>query len=122
MTPIRRPQVRIVSPSQTMNAVRTNATRIPTVPATLVFDEVLDARAAKQIQRFERSARQTSQPEAAIDLRRTRSVASTAWGAVVGSIRNLSENGYNVTVIAGERLRKLLQISELVRFAHIIIV
>jgi hypothetical protein len=61
-------------------------------------------------------------PDAAIDLRRTRSVASTAWARVVGTIRDLHESGYTVTVIAGESLRRLLQISDLIRFAHIVIV
>ncbi len=89
---------------------------------TLVFDEVLDAGAAKAMRRFEKRARRTSQSDAAIDLRRTRSVASYAWGTLVKAIRDLSVSGHSVTVIAGERLRGLLQISDLVRFAHVIIV
>jgi ABC-type transporter Mla MlaB component len=91
-------------------------------PTTLVFDEVLDADAAKRMRRFERRARQTSRSDASIDLRRTRSVASNAWGTLVKAIRDLSAGGHTVTIIAGERLRGLLQVTDLVRFAHVIIV
>lgn len=95
---------------------------LPASPATLVFDEVLDADAAKAMRRFEKRTRQTSPSGAAIDLRRTRSVASNAWGTLVKAVRDLSQSGHTVTVIAGERLRGLLQVSDLVRFAHVIIV
>jgi ABC-type transporter Mla MlaB component len=91
-------------------------------PATLVFDEVLDATAAKAMRRFEQRTRRTSQSEAAIDLRRTRSVASAAWATLVKGVRDLSQSGHNVTVIAGKRMQGLLQLSGIVRFAHVIIV
>jgi ABC-type transporter Mla MlaB component len=90
-------------------------------PTTLVFDEVLDAKAIRAMRRFERRNR-TSQADAALDLRKTRSVASAGWGTLVKAVRDLSQGGHRVTVIAGERLRRLLQISDLMRFAHIVIV
>jgi anti-anti-sigma regulatory factor len=90
--------------------------------ATLVFDEVLGADAAKAMRRFEKRARRTSPSDAALDLRRTRSVASNAWGTLVKAVKDLSQSGHTVTVIAGERLQGLLQISDLMRFAHVIIV
>jgi anti-anti-sigma regulatory factor len=105
-----------------MNATTAPNSQSNVSAATLVFDEVLDARAAKAMRQFERRARRTSQSDAAIDLRRTRSVASTGWGTLVKAVRDLSQSGHTVTVIAGERLRGLLQISDLVRFAHVIIV
>lgn len=89
---------------------------------TLVFDEVLGADACKAMRRFQKHAGRVSYSDAAIDLRRTRSVASTAWGTLIKAIRDLSENGHKVTVIAGKRLHGLLQISDVMRFAHIVIV
>ncbi len=92
------------------------------VPTTLVFDEVLGADACKAMRRFQKRAQRVSYSDAALDLRRTRSVASTAWGTLVKAVRDLSQNGHKVTVIAGERLQGLLQLSDLMRFAHIVIV
>ncbi len=92
------------------------------VPATLVFDEVLGLDACKAMRRFQRRAQRVSYSDAALDLRRTQSVASNAWGTLVKAVRDLSRNGHKVTVIAGERLQGLLQVSDLMRFADIVIV
>jgi ABC-type transporter Mla MlaB component len=102
-----------------------NAHKRQTAPndaqATLVFDEVLDAKACRRMRRFQKEARRTPQADAAIDLRRTRSVASSAWAMLVKGIRDLSYGGARVTVIAGEGLQGLLQLSGIVRYARIII-
>ncbi len=103
-----------------MNAPRNDKPADTSLPP-LVFDEVLDARACRKVRRFQRQARRQPQADAAIDLRRTRSVASAAWATLVKTIRDLSHEGARVTVIAGDSLQGLVQVSGIVRHARIII-
>jgi anti-anti-sigma regulatory factor len=87
-----------------------------------VFDEVLDAAACTAMRRFQRRAQRAPHSNAALDLRRTRAVASSAWGTIVKAIRDLRRSGHEVTVVAGARLRGLLELSGVFNHAHVIIV
>lgn len=93
-----------------------------TSPQTLVLDEVLDASTVAAVLRFRKNTRKTSSSNASIDLRRTRAIASGAWATLVYAIRDLNLHGHKVTVLAHKRLHSLLEITELVRHARIVIV
>jgi hypothetical protein len=105
-------------PTHTMKAP-VNAT---TMPTTLVLDEVLDAASCSAMRRFQKRARRAPHCDAAIDLRRTRSTASQPWATLVKIVRDLARNGHTVTVVAGERLVGLLEITQMARHARIVIV
>jgi anti-anti-sigma regulatory factor len=90
--------------------------------ATLVFDEVLDATACSAMRRFQKRARRAPNCEASIDLRRTRAVGAAAWATLVKAVCDLKRSGHDVTVVAGERLIGLLELTGLARHARIVIV
>ncbi len=87
---------------------------------TLVLDEVLDAASCRAMQRFQKHARLAPRCDAAIDLRRTRATASRPWATLVKIVRDLEYNGHAVTVLAGEGLTRLLEVTGLSRHARII--
>jgi hypothetical protein len=89
---------------------------------TLVLDEVLDAASCNAMRRFQKRARRAPHCATAIDLRRTRSTASEPWGTLVKIVRDLKRNGHAVTVVAGDRLVGLLELTGLARHARIVIV
>ena len=91
-------------------------------PPTLVLDEVLDAASCNAMRRFQKRARRAPHCPAAIDLRRTRTTASQPWATLVKVVRDLARNGHAVTVVAGERLVGLLELTGLARHARIVIV
>jgi hypothetical protein len=90
--------------------------------ATLVFDEVLDAASCSAMRRFQKRARRAPNCDASIDLRRTRAVGAGAWATLVKAVCDLKRSGHEVTVVAGERLIGLLELTGLARHARIVIV
>jgi hypothetical protein len=109
------------SPPTHFSGVLTNM-RLPRtrVSTTLVLDEVLDAESCRAMQRFQKHARLAPRCDAAIDLRRTRATASLPWAMLVKIVRDLKYNGHSVTVLAGESLTGLLEVTGLSRHARII--
>ena len=105
-----------------MHATRPLEDTPTTTAATLVLDEVLDAASCNAMRRFQKRARRAPRCSAAIDLRRTRTTASQPWGTLVKDVRDLARNGHAVTVLAGERLVGLLELTGLARHARIVIV
>jgi hypothetical protein len=90
------------------------------VPTTLVLDEVLDATSCRAMRRFQKNARRAPRCDAAIDLRRTRATASQPWATLVKIVRDLKRNDHAVTVLAGEGLIGLLEVTGLSRHARVI--
>lgn len=123
MTPIRRPPQTTASKQpkmQTTTPPLVDATQRQT--KTLVLDEVLDAASCSAMRRFRKHALRAPNCETAIDLRRTRAIGPGAWGTLVKAVRDLKSSGHNVTVVAGERLVGLLELTGLARHARIVIV
>ncbi|MDQ6767606.1 MAG: hypothetical protein M3Z41_07330 [Candidatus Eremiobacteraeota bacterium] len=90
--------------------------------ATLVLDEVLDAASCGAMRRFRKRTQRVPRCDAAIDLRRTRRTASQPWATLVKLVRDLAYGGHEVTVFAGERLVRLLEVTGLARHARVVIV
>lgn len=89
--------------------------------STLVLDEVLDAASCRAMRRFHKRAQRTPRSPAAIDLRRTRTTGSVAWGNLSKLVRDLGSSGHLVTVLAERRLARLLELSGFGRHARIVI-
>jgi anti-anti-sigma regulatory factor len=103
-----------------MHATRTHdETRPPA--STLVLDEVLDAASCRAMRRFHKRARRAPRSAAAIDLRRTRAIGSVAWAILSKVVRDLARSGHAVTVLAEQRLARLLELSGFARHARVII-
>jgi hypothetical protein len=90
------------------------------VSTTLVLDEVLDTDSCRAMRRFQKCARRAPRCDAAIDLRRTKATASRPWATLVKIVCDLKYNGHAVTVLAGERLVGLLELTGLARHARVI--
>ena len=87
--------------------------------ARLVLDEGLKkASVARRL--LKRAARQKA-AAVVVDLRDLVSPPSDVWAAIVKGVRDLAKSVADVTVHAGDAHRHLLELSNLARFARIVI-